>query len=356
AAVWLGAAAAADRRLRRSPVVWATLAALAVEGALYVRGLDLPPQPAEPTADKVARLAGHTAKLFSLSPGWTSPETWWSSAALMAGPALAAVTMCVHAAARRPGERVRAAGLLAWLGGWLVLLAGVAWGRSGWRDLFLSRYVTLAVPLNAWVVLVAVLYGGRRWGWGVPLWLVAVQLYVYPGGIAIGRHCGVTHRQLMKEFEHDAKAGTPIPVLAERYADGLLFGQRAALCERLLELRAAGWRPFAGLPDDPYDAHDLPARDGEHVWLPGSAEVVAVRFAYHAPGGTAGELRVDTPAGPPPRPTRLSDRPGDHTAIVFLNRQTDNLGWQLTPTGHRVGQVTVIVPRGAWPGGRPWPE
>ena len=326
---------------------WAFVSLVAATVALcavYAVGLNLPPQKVEPLADRVPRLVGQFARLFSMSTGLTTADRWRLPAVLMAGPTLAALGLCLVNVTRR-AERLRALGLLAWLGGWTVLLFGVAWGRAGWWELFLSRYVTLAVPVNAWVVVVVALYGRGAWRL-VPLALAAVQVFCLPRNLEIGYQCGVAHQSMMKTFFYDVKGGVPAAVLVEQYADGLLFGRRDELHARLRELRDAGWRPYVELrADETFLEEPAALVAGDEVRFTVPTRVAAVRLTYTTLAeGPPGLLTVTADGTPTPRPAALSGRAGEHTALVWCDAECNVVAWSFADGGrnHRVTAVTLL--------------
>ena len=331
------------RRFARAFVGLAT-ATVALCGA-YAVGLHLPPQQPEPLAERAPRLAGQFARLVSLSTGLTSPDRWRLAAAAVAVPTLAALGLCLATAGRARPERLRTLGLLCWLAGWAVLLFGVAWGRSGWWELFLSRYVTLAVPVNAWVAVVVALRGRGAWRL-IPLALTAAQVFCLPRSLDVGTTFGVTHAQLLKRFEYDIKGSVPVSVLAEQYANALFFGKRDELAARLRELRAAGWDPFGGLPaDEPFEEETVALTAGDQVRLGPATRVAAVRFTYETFGvGPPGELAVTTDGTPTPRTAALSGRAGGHTALVWCDAECRVIAWAFADGGrnHRVTAVTLL--------------
>jgi len=347
---WLIASAVAHwrdgtRSGRRYAWAFAGLAVATVAlCGVYTVGLQFPPQKAEPLAERVPRLAGQFARLFGMSTGLTTTERWRLPAVLAAGPTLAALALCLSRVARR-GDRLRALGLLAWLGGWAVLLFGVAWGRAGWWELFLSRYVTLAVPVNAWVVVVVALYG-RGAGRLVPLALAAVQVFSLPRGLEVGYQCGVAHQAMMKTFEYDVKGRVPADVLAEQYADRLLFGRRDELQARLRELRDAGWQPFDQLPvDESFTEAAVPVAGGDEVRFGLPTRVAAVRLTYTTLAeGPPGTLTVTADGTATSRTAALSGKVGDHTALVWCDAECRVVAWSFAG-GHnqRVTAVTVLL-------------
>ncbi len=347
---WLLASAVAHRRDgtrrgRRFAGAFVGLAAATVAlCVVYAVGLHFPAQKAEPLAERVPRLAGQFARLFGMSTGLTTAERWRLPAVLAAGPTLAALGLGLFHATRR-ADRLRALGLLAWFCGWAVLIFGVAWGRAGWWELFLSRYVTLAVPVNAWVVVVVALYGRGAWRL-VPLMLAAVQVFCLPRNLEVGYQCGVTHQSMMKTFYYDLKGGVPAAVLAEQYADSLLFGRRDELLARLHELRDAGWRPYDELPpDEPFAEESVPLAAGDEVRFTAPTRVAAVRLTYTTLAeGTPGHMAVTADGTPTPRAAALSGRVGEHTALVWCDAECRVVAWSFADGGrnHRVTAATLL--------------
>ena len=133
-------------------------------------------------------------QFLSLMLGPSAARLWPYAGLVVALLLVASVGLLVGVVVRRPGERPRALGLLAFLGGLVSLAVGLGWGRAGSSLLagFEPRYVTLASPLGCALYFVWDLYGGtpalRRL---VPLGLLATMLVVlWPNtqaGIAAGR-------------------------------------------------------------------------------------------------------------------------------------------------------------------------
>ena len=352
---WLLASAASHRRDgtrsgRRFAWAFAGLTAATVAlCAVYTVGLHLPPQKTEPLDERVPRLAGQFARLVGMGTGLTTEPRWRLPAVLVAVPTLAALGLCLFNVTRRD-ERLRALGLLAWLGGWAVLLFGVAWGRAGWWELFLSRYVTLAVPVNAWVVVVVALYGRGAWRL-VPLALAAVQVFCLPRNLEVGYQCGVAHQSMMRTFYYDIKGGVPAEVLAEQYAGRLLFGRRDELLARLRELRDAGWRPYVELPaDEPFVEESVPISAGDQVRFAVPTRVAAVRLTYTTlADGSPVQLPVTTDGNPTPRAVTLWEKAGEHTALVWCDAECRVVAWTFGDGGrnHRITAVTLLRRGGA---------
>ena len=152
--LWLLASAAAQL-IRRAPggrragfLILGVTAIAILPAALYFWGY---------------RAAGHHAieggiaatlttalQFLSLMLGPSATRLWPYSGLVVALLFVASVGLLIGVVVRRPTERPRALGLLAFLGGLSSLAVGLGWGRAGSSVLagFEPRYVTLASPLG----------------------------------------------------------------------------------------------------------------------------------------------------------------------------------------------------------------
>ncbi len=126
--------------------------------AAYFRGLK-PPEHIGPAKD-LTTMPRTTLEALTTSLGKMGTEAWPFTGVLLVGLALISLGL-LGWALRRPGERLRSLGLLAFLGGHVALAAGIGWGRSGLGPGagFAGRYVTLFAPLVCALYFVFLLYG-----------------------------------------------------------------------------------------------------------------------------------------------------------------------------------------------------
>ena len=120
---------------------------------------------------------------------------------------------------RRPQERFRVVGLLAFLGAMTSLSLALGWGRSSFGPFagFQSRYVTLAVPLLCCVYFVWELYGGwalRHFG---QMTLFALMCALLTPSTIWSLDDAEPRRRIAKAMERDLREGVPISVFVNRY-------------------------------------------------------------------------------------------------------------------------------------------
>ncbi len=153
---------------------------------------------------------------------------------------------------RRPEERVRAAGLLCFLGGVgaLALAIGVGRAFAGPRAGYMGHYMTLATPLLCLLYFQCTLYCQRakihfqRTLCLLMLGLVAVNVYK---GLGYSRY----FEQLMRPMEADARVGVAPGELAVRYGDQLAFASTEVFAARLEMLRRARLGPYRETAETP---------------------------------------------------------------------------------------------------------
>jgi hypothetical protein len=123
----------------------------------------------------------------------------------------------------RPEQRVRTAGLAAFLGAVAALALAVGWGRSGLglglQAGFSFRYSALAAPFLCAIFVFGETIGASRLSRVLQMMLFLLAIGLLPvnerKGLALGRE----RSALLKAVEHDVKAGMPPTVLVERHPD-----------------------------------------------------------------------------------------------------------------------------------------
>jgi hypothetical protein len=255
-ALWLGglsvaAARSGERHGRRNAlrILGLTAPALVVM-VLYFRGFQGARH--HPSAAGVWEALRTGLQFLSLGFGPSAALLWPGSGLAVLGLLLLSALRLVRVWGWRPEERVRASGLLAFLGAMGCLALGLGWGRAGSGELagFADRYVTLAVPTLCAVYFVWDLYGPAVLRHLVPMVLfVAMCVLLWPNtqaGLDHGREAAAQDAA----FARDLRAGVPAFLLIKRYTPWLHPSQDA-LTELLPMLHRAGIGPFRSLRANP---------------------------------------------------------------------------------------------------------
>jgi hypothetical protein len=233
--------------------------ALAIASVLlYFRGLtrigDVPTGPG-------LRAALRTSLEF-LTDGFgpVLKSTWPASGIAVGGLLGATVLLIVANWLKRPGERLRALGLLLFLGAMVSLALAVGWGRSGLgpKQAFLSRYTTSAVPLLIAVYFAWELYGGRVSRPFVQASLLAMACIVLWPNAQLAEAQAHLRRRVVKRFEHDLQSRMRACDLVDRYQGcwPLLPDPKEQSLAQLLMLNRAGARSFRHLAQPRVFTHD----------------------------------------------------------------------------------------------------
>jgi hypothetical protein len=177
-----------------------------------------------------------------------------------------------------PSQRLRAAGVIVFLGGLAALAMGLGWGRTslGKGFGFAPRYVTLAAPALCAVYL--------TWSFCVPATfgrlVQTVMLLLAAAGFVPNMQEGLRwakeRRNAIEAFEHDLRAGVPLSILAENHTRslqrldpddlaGFLRMLHGARVGRFKEMRAdPPWRELR-LPLTPVATNEVRWQDGAAV-------------------------------------------------------------------------------------------
>jgi hypothetical protein len=227
-----------------------TFAALAIASVLvYFRGLkragDVPPSP--------GLKAAFVTALEFLTDGFgpVLKSTWPASGIVVTGLLAATAWLLAAVWLKQPRERLRASGVLVFLGAMISLALGVGWGRSGLgpKQAFLSRYTTPAVPLFVAIYFAWELYGGRVSRPFVRTSLLALACIVlWPNGQLAATQSHL-RRRVVQEFERDLRSGLPASELVDRYQGRwpLFPCPKQESLAHLWMLNRAGARPFRHL-------------------------------------------------------------------------------------------------------------
>ena len=211
---------------------------------VYFSGYHRPAESVPP--ESLGQAMRGSMAFLSVSLGLAGARAWphsgWAMAALWA----ATVGLVLRAWIVSPGERERAGGLLAFLGGAAIVALAVGWGRSGYGEdtILASRYVTLSLPLLCGLYLAWVAYAPRRTGLAVQtvLFLVVASL-CYQNGAA-GLAAGSYHQELMAPIQQAAERGMAPGEIVERFKNTPLYPDRRLLVQRLEMLRRTHMGPY----------------------------------------------------------------------------------------------------------------
>jgi hypothetical protein len=191
-----------------------------------------------------------TAEFFANSLGPVGKMSWPLSGLLVLGGCGLVVAQLLRAFLRRPEERLRAAGLLAWLAGMFLLAAGIGWGRTivGPGAGFAARYTLLAAPLLCFFCLVWNAYAFPRWSERLQRLLLLLLCVSATVGAYKGSRYAAEMFVPLQALERDAQAGLPPAVLAVRYSGDrdAWFATPETLSRWLEMLRAARLGPYRG--------------------------------------------------------------------------------------------------------------
>ena len=220
------------------------LAPLALVICTFV-GLRRPASPPNPGV-----LASVSTSLEFLSGGMgRAAKKFWPLSGLVALAACAAIAwQCWRALRDRPAERLRAAGLVCFLAGTVLLALGIGWGRScgGPGNGYQLRYATLAAPLFCLVFAVCSLYTGE------PLRRRLERIFLVAACVlwAVNAYKGLQYASHMNEglnkLSRDLRNGVPTDALALRYAEQWAYMQPESFRPVVQSFRKACVRPCRG--------------------------------------------------------------------------------------------------------------
>jgi hypothetical protein len=140
----------------------------------------------------------------------------------------------------RPEERIRAAGLLAFLVAMGLLAASIGWGRAfiGAGAGMADRYTTLAAPLLLVWYFLAILYAAPRWSAHLQRGLLVLMAVVVAVSIHKEYNGAVDLRTPTVHLAADIRAGLAAPAAALRHGDRLAFWWPTEQFSRYLEILA----------------------------------------------------------------------------------------------------------------------
>jgi hypothetical protein len=255
-ASWLLAASCVEARSQRpgSGRRAALIALLTLPGlvlsALYFHGFRQGDHPAAAGGP----FDGVRTALQFLTGGIGEPAAlgWpWSGAATL-GSVVLALAALGRTWVARPQERCRVFGLLAFLAALSTVAAGVGWGR-GWAGPlagFQDRYVTMAVPLWCWLVIVFRLYAPPALGGLVANTLFATACVLFWPNTEAGLKRGREGAETAAALARDIRSGVPPYRIVARYTP-FLHPSQDEIARLLPMLRRTKVGPFRFLRDDP---------------------------------------------------------------------------------------------------------
>lgn len=256
-------------------------------------------------------------QFLSLMLGPSAALLWPYSGALVVLLLVSSVAISARAAIRRPEERPRVLGLLAFLAGIGSLALGLGWGRAGASPLggFEPRYVTLAAPMGLAIYLLWDLCGDPPWIRRLVLTcLFATMLVVSWPNTQAGIVGGKRLAEQAARLERDIRSGMPTFQVIRRH-NPFLHPSQDELATLLPMLRDARIGVFRHLrPDPPFREVAVPVIPAEvrlARWKDGTAQVTGVdprlvfvlpeaqyvagihiRYAHSNPEGTPARFRM----------------------------------------------------------------
>ena len=221
-----------------------------VFSALYFRGYQRPPHHS-PSGGLMASLKT-TLEFLSLGFGAAARDLFPFS--IWAVPCLLAISGAVLlvAWARRPEERLRALGLLAFLAATVSLALGIGWGRSGMGALagFQERYSSMPILTLCGVYMACEIFAGPAARRLVPMLLLLSATGILWSNTRLGIKHGQETAAKSAAFRRDIRAGVPAYVLASRYTP-FLHPSQDDLLKSMMMLHKAGIRPYRDLRVNP---------------------------------------------------------------------------------------------------------
>jgi hypothetical protein len=258
--LWFGYAAVRQWRRPKLPnnkfpglLLLVFVVAAFLEVGLYM--IDLPTQPAgSNTAVPVALAPFLKTSLgfLTMSFGTAGNQFWPLSGLGLLILLLLTTALLFRYLHKQPQDRLRAGGLLLFLGAMLTLALGTGWTRSYVPIAGLTpRYVILAAPILCCIYFIWEVCGRPRFRAFVQMCLFSLMCMLYGVNGLQALERAAWHSRIMKDFERSQRAGEPPFILAERYAPGLYPWSEEYLASCLRALHQAGVGRFRPLRDDP---------------------------------------------------------------------------------------------------------
>jgi hypothetical protein len=302
----------------------------------------------------------------------------WPRGARAAGQLAATALFLLSAASlvpvllRRPAERPRALGLLAFQGAIVCLALGMSVGRPGFSA---DRYALLFAPGLCDLYFIWMLYGGARIGVSVIMALFLGQLVLALPEFRYGVSKGKYHKYRMAGFQRDLESGMPVYMLLGRY--DRLLGAESTQLDDARRYRFGSFGSMQGDPEfrevsvpiEPVVVCDLEWQDG--VFRPVGADP---QLVFELPesrflGGLELKYSHDGAQRGAPEPFRISCRqsgserfsaartrlsrfdclgPGEETATVWIGARVKQFCIRpATERGSyalRISGITLLLP------------
>jgi hypothetical protein len=156
---------------------------------------------------------------------------------------------------KEPRERLRALGLLLFIGatGSLVLIVARTRGGFGEAYVFSGIYLNMALPALFCAYFIWILYGKTGISTLVQMCFFAGICLFFLPNLVIGRGTGAHYSRVAQAFEQDMRAGVPPFILAERHI-GILDpseGDIQRIAMHLRRMQEAGIPQFRHMAPDP---------------------------------------------------------------------------------------------------------
>ncbi len=229
--------------------IFCALVAVALVGVYLVDFRKTDPEPVDTW--RAIQTAG---RFLTMSLGPAASNYWpYALFGLLALTALA-VWCSSLAFSRQSSERLRAAGLLMFLAGILALAVGLGWGRANLDENygFVSRYVTLAVPVLVALYFAFLLYLPPIASRIMQSVLVIVVAAPFLPNMDFGWNHARQHRTMMARFERDLHRGDNLSLLAQNHTQTLGIIDWPQLNGFLRMLHDAHIGQFRSMRDNPY--------------------------------------------------------------------------------------------------------
>lgn len=214
---------------------------------LYFVGWERPPW--NPPSPGLGATLAFGARFTAFGFGPAAGLSWRLSALVAGGVLLAsAVVLVVGAARAERSERLRAAGLILFGAGAVVLALAIGSGRAG-RGSMSPRYALLGVPVFCAAYFVWELYGPPTLRSVARAAFLLIALVALPFNVQAGLERRDWFGRGFQAFERDLAANLPRSALAARHHAFLYFNE-AGLSSKMQMLQRAGFGPFARIRDD----------------------------------------------------------------------------------------------------------
>ena len=181
---------------------------------------------------------------YALGPG-TRRFAFYSGLVVLGFVVLGGLLALRAAFAGRPQERLRASGLVLFIGVGVALGLAIALARGGYGQRMPDRYALFAALPLLGAVFAWELYAPRRLGAAAVTALGIGLVALLPYNIRTGFEWRNYYLGGMRAVEADIAAGVPIPELAARHRSFLMHWDEDGLQARMRMLRDARIGPFA---------------------------------------------------------------------------------------------------------------